>query len=114
MSMEWVRSGREMRMRYRGRGWRGCLEGVSACSSILNMIQTVNQLHLVGDRGVRSLERALDEFDRCGKPNRIEKNNGIEQTGEGGDVHARNRSSATKSNAPEGAELGGLAMDVCV
>jgi hypothetical protein len=56
---------------------------------------------------VRSLERTLDEFDRYGKPNRIEKNNGIEQTGESGDVHTQYISTAMVNDAPEGEELGG-------
>jgi len=56
---------------------------------------------------VRSLERALDEFDRCGKPNRIEKNNGIEQTGERGDVHTQYISTVKVSDAPEGEGHGG-------
>jgi hypothetical protein len=54
---------------------------------------------------VRSLERALDEFDRYGKPNRIEKNNGIEQTGESGDVHTPYLSTVKVSDAPEGSDV---------
>jgi hypothetical protein len=40
-----------------------------------------------GDRGCARLSAPWTSSTDAAKPNRIEKNNGIEQTGEGGDVH---------------------------